>query len=321
VTAAYVVDPGDEARHAPEPEDLWSESYYADFVADDGTWGGWLRLGMYPNRKVAWWTAYIVGLERAGVSSVNYALPVPADRGLVSEDAATHIELALIDPLREFRIAASAQASTYHYAEDAYNDSPGIPATLELDLTWTTDGTPYHYGVTPRYEIPCLVAGTVTIDGTVHRVDGQGQRDHSWAARDWWAFGWCWSSARLDDGTRIHLSDIRVPGFPMFFGYVQSPDGSGGSGGAGAVHPITALSVTEEVGAHGMPTSARLEIESGASAGTLGIDVVPLAYGPVLLVDEESGRTSHFPRAMVRYSADDGRQGLGWIEWNQPDPG
>ena len=320
MTAAYVVDPGDEARHTPEPEDLWSESYYADFVQADGTLGGWLRLGMYPNRQVAWWTAYIVGPDRAGVHSVNYALPVPADRGLVSEDAATRVELHVLDPLKEFRIAAAAPASIYHYAEDAYTDVPGVPVELEVDLTWTTDGTPYHYSVTPRYEIPCLVAGTVTLDGEVLTAAGQGQRDHSWAARDWWAFGWCWSSARLDDGTRIHLSDIRVPNFPMFFGYVLS---------GGDVHPITALSVIEEAGPNGMPTSARLEIESGATgpeagagaaAGTLGIDVTPLAYGPVLLVDEESGRTSHFPRAMVRYSADDGRQGMGWIEWNQPDP-
>ena len=45
----------------------------------------------------------------------------------------------------------------------------------------------------------------------------------------------------------------------------------------------------------------------------------PLAFGPVLLRNDD-GRTSDFPRAMVRYRADDGREGLGWIEWNQPAP-
>ena len=63
-------------------------------------------------------------------------------------------------------------------------------------------------------------------------VAGQGQRDHSWGVRDWWAFGWCWSSVRLQDGTRVHLADIRMPGFPVSFGYMQTP-------GRG-VHPITA---------------------------------------------------------------------------------
>ena len=51
VTAAHVVSPDDEQRHPPEAEDLWNESYYADFVHEDGSWGGWLRLGLYPNRR------------------------------------------------------------------------------------------------------------------------------------------------------------------------------------------------------------------------------------------------------------------------------
>jgi hypothetical protein len=319
MTAAWTVSPSDETRHTPTDEDLWSESYYADFVQEDGSLGGWLRLGMYPNRQVAWWTTYIVEPDRPGVCSVNYGLPVPAGTGLVTEDAATQVTLEVRDPLQEFRITASAAATVLERPEQAYEvggdsggspGSPGAAARLDLDLTWTTDGTPYHYILTPRYEIPCTVAGTITIDGAVMSIAGPGQRDHSWAARDWWAFGWCWSSARLDDGTRIHLSDIRVPGMPVFFGYVQPA--------LGEVHPITALSVTEEAGAHGLPASARIELSTGVGPD-LAIAVTPLAYGPVLLRDDKSGRTSHFPRAMVRYEAEDGGSGLGWIEWNQPD--
>ena len=209
MTAAYFVESDDESRHTPEPEDLWSESYYADFVDGDGTWGGWLRLGMYPNRKVAWWTAYIVGLGRTGVCSVDYALPVPAGDGLVIEDADTRVEIEIIKPLESFRLAAAAPARILSQPEQAYVEGAGTPGTLAVDLTWTTDGTPYHYSVTPRYEIPCLVTGTVTIDGQEHAVDGQGQRDHSWAARDWWAFGWCWSSARPSRAGTATVPPIR----------------------------------------------------------------------------------------------------------------
>ena len=112
---------------------------------------------------------------------------------------------------------------------------------------------------------------------------------------------------RLDDGTRVHLADIRIPGMPVFFGYVQTP---------GAVHPVTALSVTEDLGEHGFPRSARVDV--AASAHAIGIDVTPVAFGPVLLRNDD-GRTSRFPRAMVRCRTDDGRSGSGWIEWNQPD--
>jgi hypothetical protein len=84
-----------------------------------------------------------------------------------------------------------------------------------------------------------------------------------------------------------------------------------------------------------MPTSARIELTYGEGApgaggagpvgpvgavGALAIDVTPLAFGPVLLRNDD-GRTSRFPRAMVRFTTGDGRVGLGWIEWNQPEGG
>jgi hypothetical protein len=43
-----------------------------------------------------------------------------------------------------------------------------------------------------------------------------------------------------------------------------------------------------------------------------------MAFGPVLLRNDD-GRTSRFPRALLECQADDGRRGTGWIEWNQPD--
>jgi hypothetical protein len=315
VTADHVVQPDDEARHVPDDEDLWNESYYCDFVRSDGTMGGWLRLGLYPNRQVAWWTAWIVWPDRPGVCSADYEMPVPPGNGLVSEGKdGERVEIELRRPLEEFRLAARVPARIIAPPEDVYahGEQTGSPAQLDLDITWTTDGVPYHYDLTTRYEIPCLVSGTVTVDGETFTVDGQGQRDHSWGVRDWWAFGWCWCSLRLDDGTRVHLADIRMDvGVPVFFGYIQTH---------GQVYPATALRVTEDIGKHGFPSRARIEIAADPGPGPeldLGIEVTPVAYGPVLLRNDD-GRVSRFPRALLRCRADDGREGTGWIEWNQP---
>jgi hypothetical protein len=320
VTAEHVVLPDDENRHTPDAEGLWNESYYCDFVHADGSLGGWLRLGLYPNRQVAWWTTWIVWPDRPGVCSADYRAPVPPGDSLVSETGSggsgsneQRIEIDVRRPLEEFRLAASAPAHVIDPPEQVYGhaqgEQSGTPAQLDLDLTWTTDGVPYHYDLTTRYEIPCLVTGTVTVDGETFTVDGQGQRDHSWGVRDWWAFGWCWCSMRLEDGTRVHLADIRmgIPGMPVFFGYIQK---------AGEVHPATALTVTEDLGDHGFPSRARIDITAGDS---LGLEVTPVAFGPVLLRNDEDGRVSRFPRAMVQCRSDDGHTGAGWIEWNQPD--
>jgi hypothetical protein len=309
----HAVEPADEERHAPDAEDLWNESYYCDFVQRDGSFGGWFRLGLYPNLQVAWWTAWIVRPGHPGLCSIDYHMPVPPGTGLTTASEQAEVEVDLRRPLEEFRLAVPRMAARrLARPEDAYDEGSGEPVDAALDLTWATDGVPYHYDLTTRYEIPCLVTGTVTIGGEILSVDGHGQRDHSWGVRDWWAFGWCWNSMRLDDGTRVHLADIRMlPDVPVFFGYVQTPPTE--------VHPATALTVTEELGEHGFPISGRIEI-AAAPAHDLGLDVTPVAFGPVLLRNDEDGRTSRFPRAMVRCRTDDGRTGTGWIEWNQPEP-
>ena len=135
---------------------------------------------------------------------------------------------------------------------------------------------------------------------------------------DWWEVGWCWCSLRLDDGTRVHAVDVRIPGFPAFFGYVQTPDE-----GSRTPETVTSLSVTEELGDHGFPAVGRIELtagfaDGGGSAHQLGIEITPTAFGPVLLRNDTDGRVSRFPRAMVTCRTDDGRTGAGWIEWNQP---
>lgn len=317
MSAPYDVLPADEARHTPDAEDLWNESYYCDFVQGDGSWGGWLRLGLYPNRQVAWWTAWVVRPGEPGLCSVDYRAPVPPGDNLVSEsESVGRVEVDLRPPLEEFRLAVDSPGVMLAKPSDAYRaKAKGTPARLVADLTWFTDGVPYHYNVTTRYEIPCRVRGTVTIGGEALEVDGHGQRDHSWGVRDWWAFGWCWCSLRLDDGTRVHLADIRVPDMPVFFGYVQTPE---------VVAPLRALRVTEELVQHGFPSRARIELRASALGDDapppieLGLDITPVAFGPVLLRNDD-GRTSRFPRALLECRADDGRHGTGWIEWNQPD--
>jgi hypothetical protein len=51
----------------------------------------------------------------------------------------------------------------------------------------------------------------------------------------------------------------------------------------------------------------------------LELEIEPLAFAPLRLASPD-GRVSHFPRAMCRLRADDGREGLGWVEWNLNQP-
>jgi hypothetical protein len=304
---AHHVELADEQRHLPGTEPLWNESYYLDFVTDAGGVAGYARIGLYPNLGVTWWTTMLVGVGRPVLASVDYHLPVAGGTGLVLGADGVEVRGVIDRPLTTMTLRGTAPARRLDRPEDVYRGTPGRPAFISLDLSWSTDGVPYHYDLTTRYEVPCFVAGHVVIDGEQLTVVGHGQRDHSWGERDWWAFGWCWAAARLDDGTRVHFADIRIPTHRMAFGYLQPPDGS--------VHPVTSLVVDEQLGVEGLPEAARARVEPGG----LDLTIEPLAFGPVML-EATDGRISRFPRALARFQASDGRSGLGWIEWNQPEP-
>ena len=301
----HAVRPDDEQRHHPSDDPLWNESHYLDFVSEDGRLAGYARIGLYPNLGVTWWTTVVVGPDRPLVTSVAYDWPLP-DKDLTLRGDGFSVDGDVEIPLDRLRLHGSAPARVLDGPEGVYRGEEGTPVSLGFDLTWTTDGVPYQYEVTTRYEIPCLVGGTVTVGDETLAIEGQGQRDHSWGVRDWWAFGWCWFAGRLDDGTRIHGADIRIAGSRLPLGYVQHS--------ATGVATIEALDVTEELGPFGMPTSARARVDPGG----LDLAIEPLAYGPLVLTASD-GRVSRFPRAAARFTADDGRTGTGWIEWNQPE--
>jgi len=299
------VPASDEGRHAPGDDPLWSESWYFDFTTPDGALGGWVRLGLYPNLGVAWYHAFLVGGRRPTVAVVDHAVPLPPSTLEIRAPGlwADHVRETALD---HWTVANETHAVALDDPADLYGRALGTPTPFAIDLEWETDGEPYPYPGVSRYEIPCVVHGEIFIADETIAFVGHGQRDHSWGVRDWWQFGWCWTSGRLADGTRFHGSDIRIPNVDLGFGYVQPP--------GGGVLVATSVDAEEALGDHGFPSSGTIAI------GDLVLDVEPLAFAPVLLTAPD-GRVSRFPRALCRFTAGDGRTGHGWTEWNQPQQG
>jgi hypothetical protein len=305
---ALVPEPEDEGRHAPGPEELWNESWYFDFTTTEDGPAGYTRLGLYPNRDEAWITLALVQRGAPTVEVVDFAAPPPGEGDLSVTTSELEADHVCVEPLQRFGVRYTATGRRYAEPAAILRGEPGEPVEVEVDLTWETDGTPYQYRIATRYEIPCRVTGTITIDGQVRAIDGHGQRDHSWGARDWWSMDWCWSAARLDDGTRLHAVELRLPDTPRIgVGYVQT---------GGEVSELKSVAVDERVGDDGLVEGAAMRIDPPE----LDLELTALADGPLLLTADD-GRTAHFPRSMCRFDAADGRTGLGWAEWNLNQPG
>ena len=294
----------DELSHTPTAEPLWSESWYADFADPAQGLGGWFRLGLLANQQTAWVQALLCGPDLPTVA-VAVDVPLPSDPWVVRTD---ELELghAASTPLQCYRVDLRGQGQSYSDPSALLRGEQGIPVELTMNLEWATDGTPYKYRLATRYEIPCTVSGTVTVDGKSYRFDSvAGQRDHSWGVRDWWNMDWVWSALHLDDGTHVHGVNIRIPGVPGFsVGYVQD---SGGN-----VVELDAVNTREAFDANGLPLDATLVL----NPAELTANVEVQGNAPVRLTATD-GRVSQFARAWVSVATTDGRTGVGWIEWNR----
>jgi hypothetical protein len=295
----------DELAHVPTDEPLWSESWYADFVDPAQGFGGWFRIGLVANQQAAWVQVLLCGPNLPTVAVLDYEMPLPADPWALRTDA-FDIDHCASAPLQSYRVDVRAQGQSYSDPSALLRGERGTPVDMSMNLVWTTDGAPYKYRVTTRYEIPCTVTGTVTADDTEYRMDSApGQRDHSWGVRDWWSMDWMWSALHLNDGTHLHGLDINIPNVPAVgIGYIQDPDRN-----VTELHTVTNPRV---FGANGLPLKMTLSLDPGEITGEVDIH----GHAPVRLTAPD-GRISEFARAWVSIDTADGRNGVGWMEWNR----
>jgi hypothetical protein len=295
----------DEQPHTPGDDPLWNESWYMDWASRDGSLGGYVRIGLYPNLNRVWYWACLVGEGRPLVTVIDHDVRLPVRPSLEIRGDGLWADHTVEKPFDHFTLGCEAFGLALDDPAETYGDMRGERTPLGLDLEWDTvgDGAYVWPGAT-RYEIPCDVHGEILLGDERIEFDGIGQRDHSWGVRDWWRFGWVWTAGGLSDGTRFHTTRVRIPETAGFApGYVQAPDGTRTQ--------IDRCDATEDVDAAGLPETASVTV------GSLEMTIEPVAFSPVLLAAED-GRLSRFPRALCRFRNADGRSGVGWTEWNQP---
>lgn len=306
-TAPVELRAADELAHTAGEERLWQESWYLDFTDRDGTIGGYVRLGLYPNLGAAWYWGCVVGEGRPLVTVIDHEVPLPRHGSLEVRTEGLWATHTVEAPFDHMTLGCEAFAVAVDDPSAVYGDLRGDRVPFGLDLEWDTVGAAYPWSGTTRYEMSCDVHGEILLGDEAIDFDGVGQRAHSWGVHDWWRFGWVRTAGRLAEGTRFHAARIRLPGLEAFApGYVQPP--------GGAPQQIDRCEAEEELGLHGFPTGGRVR------CGDLDLAVDPVAFGPVHLVDDsgDERRQGRLPRALCRFQAADGRSGVGWTEWNQP---
>ncbi|KAK7536873.1 aminoglycoside phosphotransferase [Phyllosticta citribraziliensis] len=316
-------EPQDEQRHETRQEEYWQESWYFDFIDEAQGLGGYIRIGVDANRGKTWYTAMLCGPGRPTIALVNFEAPVPTGEDLAIKTPAFEARHTVVEPLRQFSISLSGTARAYEdpavlLREEGsrgkeQEQEAGEPVHIRLNLTWHTEGVPYQYRLTTRYEIPCSVSGDVSIlasstsssPATTQISNVPGQRDHSWGSRDWWTPRWVWNAAHLVDGTHMHGLDLLLPpgGMRLYVGYIQQQQSSSGdndpaNAGGGKIRELSKHSVSATLfdARDELPVTADIELEtereqgqlSNAETAALTLHFEAKGHGPLRLVDPAS---------------------------------
>lgn len=303
------LQPDDEGRHRADAEDPhWNESWYADWATDDGSLGGYFRFGI--THDAVWYWACVVGDDRPLVTFLDHTLPVPAGDSLHVEGDRIAADHLVEEPWRRFRLQLQCEARALDDPALVFSAAPdgrlpGDPVALEYDLTWLSDGSVYPYPGVSRYEIPAALEGTVRIGDETIALEARAQRDHSFGSRNWWEVTWVWTSARLDDGSHLHATKVRIPGLDYEPGFVVPADG--------VLAEARGFTPTEQTGREGLPTHVDMTLDG------MDLAVTPQHHSPVR-VDGPDGATMRLQRSLCRFSVTDGPTGYGWTEIaQQPD--
>lgn len=197
---------GDEHRHTPGPEPLWCESWGYTFAALDGSFGGFVRLQLWPNLDAAWcWAAFARRGEQVLVVRDQEVRP---PRGAAREVRADGlwVELDPLTPLEHWSVGLEAFASGYDDPAEGWGDERGDRVPLGFELSVEARSAPVDFPGGTRYAVPCTMHGEVLIADERLDIEVPGVADHRWAVADWWSHPPTAATGALDDGAIIDLS-------------------------------------------------------------------------------------------------------------------
>jgi hypothetical protein len=268
--------PAEEGRHRRGPEPLWGESWYFDFASRDGSLGGFVRVGLYPNQGAVWYWAALVGRGRRLLLVHDHTMEPPRGAALEVRGQGLWSAVNCETPLDHWSIGLEAFAVALDDPVEAYHGERGDLVGLGFDLEWEATAGPF--GGTGGYGQACQVSGEILVGDEQLDFDGVGHRGHHWGVEDWWRpadSGWCQAWGVMHHGDSF---------------------------------ATRAVGIEAALGPDGLPIAATI----GSGDDLLSARVVAPA---ALLLEGPDGQRVHLVRALCAYQTVEGHQGVGWADW------
>ena len=296
-------NPADEAAHTPGDEPLWNESWYWDWAdpeQESAAGSGW---DSSPIRASPGSTRWCAGRGFPPSHYWTSTRPCPTTRNTV-RSGEIEMRHGTTEPLQTYRVEVSGPASAYDDPAGLLHEQQGRPVDLSMALTWTRRATlrlPDHHPL--RDSLHGQRIGEGRRQGVSVRRRSRPARPLPWRA-GLVEHGLGLGALHLEDGTHLHGVDLHPE---PATGQCRLCPAAGRTGDRNHLGDCRRHVRRERVAAghcfdHGARAGAGGHRRARSGAGAAGI---------------ADGRISFFPRAWATVETDDGRRGVGWLEWNR----
>ncbi|MEM7286530.1 MAG: hypothetical protein AAF480_09285 [Actinomycetota bacterium] len=282
-------DPGLERRHEPDGDPSWEEVWDLDFWSADASLGGYIRLAVRPGQGRAVYWACLVGTDRPLVSVIEAEAPMPRPPTLEFRTSGLWADVIPQVPFSHMTVGLEAFGLAFDDPAEIFGRGWGDREALGFDLEWEDEMRPHVARSETSHQSSARVHGEILVGRDEIDFDGYGSRRHRWGAADA-AADEVSAAGRFDDGTWFHLA----AGADLVTGYVGDPDMP--------LAPAPSLTRTPD----DLVAGGRIRV------GDLYVAAEPLLHAPA--IDSVDGGSVRSRRALVRWTAGDGRVGVGWLE-------
>ena len=283
------LDASIERRHEPDGDPTWEEVWDLDFWSADASLGGYIRLAVRPGVGRATYWACLVGTDRPLVSVIEAEAPIPRAPTLEFRTSGLWADIIPQVPFAHMTVGLEAFGLAFEDPAEVFGRGWGDREALGYDLEWEDEAAPHLPARDGSgHHSPARVHGEILVGRDEIDFDGWGTRRHRWGPND--DADEMVAAGRLDDGTWFHVAatgDIHT-------GYVGDPNAR--------VEPAPSAQRSPD----DLLAGARIRL------GDLYLAGEPVHHAPA--VDEVSSGRALARRALVRWSAGDGRAGVGWME-------
>jgi hypothetical protein len=189
----------DERRHPAERDPWWGEAWGFDWACADphgatpeAVLGGFVRLAVYPRRRVAWFWAGVVRTGARYILCRDHDLDPPSNPDVLEiRGGALWMHMICETPLDHWTCAMEAYAVALDDPTDAWHGERGERVGLAFDLEWEDHpgqpAGPSDAGpAVTRYDRRSRVDGVLQLgEETIQLADATGWRHHEWGRLDW----------------------------------------------------------------------------------------------------------------------------------------